>query len=214
MVFPAVTQNTHSCSSPAVQVCFFWLWAVNALWQLTIIFHRHTLSYPHSLPRQFPLAKLPLSFFHIFPIVFFFCFLLSSTIIRCFEMQNQPIARKHFFLFLFWCTSVGFDVSKSSFLRFYLSYLIFDTSVIHVSSRAMSYLCYYWIAALFNTFFISIFTHSIFSKKQYLASITATIALKCTVLSDLEMVGFPGMFFCQAMCLKILVKVFIVQRVI
>lgn len=71
VVFPTVTQNTYSCSSPAMQVCCFWLWVVNALWQLTIIFHRRTLSHPHSLPRQFPLAKLPLSFSHIFPILFF-----------------------------------------------------------------------------------------------------------------------------------------------
>lgn len=199
-----------------MQVCCFWLWVLNALWQWTIIFHRHTLSYPHSLPRQFPLAKLPLSFSHIFPILFFLfvCFLSSSTIIWCFEMQNHPIPCKHLFLFLFWCISVGFDICKSSSI-FYLSYLISDTPVVLVSFRAMSYLCYYCIAALFNTlFFFSIFSHLIFSKKQWFTSITIMIVLKWTVLFDLEMVGFPGMFFHQDVCLHILVKVLRVQRVI
>lgn len=130
-MFPAVTQNSHLCCSPAMQVCCFWLCTVNALWHLTIIFHRHTLSYPHSLPRQFPLAKLPLSFSHIFPISFF-CFLLSSTIIWCFEMQKQSIPCKHFFLFLFWCTSIGFDICKFFFHTFYLSYLISDTPAVVV----------------------------------------------------------------------------------
>lgn len=71
----------------------------------------------------------------------------------------------------------------------------------------MSYLCYYCIAALFNTLFISIFAHLIFSKKQWFASITIMIVLKCTVLSDLEMAGFPGMLFCQDVCLNIVVEV-------
>lgn len=61
-------------SSLAVILCCFWLWAVDALWQLTIIFHIHTLAYPHSLPRQFPLAKLPSSFSHIFSMFFFVLF--------------------------------------------------------------------------------------------------------------------------------------------
>lgn len=151
------------------------------------------------------------TFFHTF---LFVCFLLHSTIIWCVEMQNQPIACKHFFHFLFWCPSVGFDIFKSSILTFYLSYLISDTAVVAVSSRAMSYLCYYCISALFNTFFISIFAHLIFSKKQWFESITVTTVLRCTVLSDLEMVGFPGMFFCQDVCLNILVKVILVQCVI
>lgn len=122
-------------SSPAVILCCFWLWAVDALWQLTIIFHIHTLPYPHSLPRQFPLAKLPSSFSHIFSMFFFFCFLLSSTVIRCSEKQKQPIACKPFFLFLFWCTSVGFNICKSSFPMFYLPYFISEIPMVHVSSR-------------------------------------------------------------------------------
>lgn len=99
------------------------------------MFRIHTLSYLHSLPKQFPLAKLPLSLYHFFSIFFSFCFLLSSTIIRCSEKPKQPIACKPFLLFFFCCTSVGFNICKSSFHMSYLSYFIFKIPMGHVSSR-------------------------------------------------------------------------------
>lgn len=134
-----------------------------------------TLSYPHSLPRQFPLAKLPSSFSLIFSVYFFFvCFLLSSTIIRCFEKQNKPRPHKLFFLFLFWCTSVGFQICKSSFSMFcHISFLKYPrfTSLLD----AMYYLCYFYIPVLFNTLPTSVFAYLIFSNKQLFASIAIRV---------------------------------------
>lgn len=136
-----------------------------------------TLSCPDSLPRQFLLAKLPSSFSHIFSIFFFVSSYPAQPLSGVLKSKTSPLLVNLSFFFCSGAPLLDLIFVNPHFLCFicHISFLKYPWFMSRPD--AMCYLCYFYIAVLFNTFPTSVFVHFIFSKNQWFASVTVKIQL-------------------------------------